>query len=334
MKREFVLLGLLFAFVVLFFAGCAQVNSSSLDSSEVALDNQIFVVTFYPVQEITEAIALDSAEVLVLVPVGVDPHSYEPTPTQVVSLSKADVFIVMGGGFENIEEKILDANSDIKMIDATHTLELVGENEDYNKELDEDEHRYDESEEDEQGHDDKESNEYDSEEYDPHVWLSIHNMEKMTREIEEHLSEMYPQNAQIYSENSEVYLEKLRELEEEFDLGLSNCSNDKIIVNHKAFGYLANEYGFEQVSISGFSPQSEPSPKTIQRVINVARENNLKYIFSEGQLDPKTAQTIANDIGAEVLELNPLKMNENEDYFSIMRGNLNNLKIGLDCHMN
>ena len=303
------LVGLLSVFSILFFAGCTHVDSSNLDNSDFEEDGQIFVATFYPIQEITEAIALGSAEVLVLVPVGVDPHTYDPTPTQIVSLSKADVFIVMGGSFENIEEKILDANPNIKMIDATRTLELIGE----------DEHDHGQGDGDEG--------------YDPHVWLSIHNMKIITKEIEEHLSEMYPQNLEIYSENAKMYLERLEELEEEFELGLSNCNNDKVIVNHKAFGYLAHEYGFEQVSVAWFSPESEPSPKAIQRVIDVANENNLSYVFSEGQLDTKTVQTIADDIGAEVLELNPLKMNENEDYFSIMRGNLNNLKVGLDCHI-
>ena len=584
------LLGLLFLFTVLFFAGCNEVDSSSLDNSKVVEDKYVFVATFYPVQEITEAIVLDSADVSVLVPLGVDPHSYEPTPTHIVSLSKADVFIAMGGIFEHIEEDVIEANPNVKVIDATHTLELVGEEENHNelsskisvcrslsdsekencyvslceestvnmcaeniisnavsdsgsefalevltdlsktsgfasidiyyfgqgigrltmenygssgddfslcskdfhyscyygffeavmsdegltpletakaicgslsnsegntcyhkmghmfmkygshefdptlslcdslvsefqshcwdgvfmegvneellgnflssdvnvtsvlapcnmideqyKEMcyknhgpymleyfkdssealascnragkyaevcrhsvmdassgaehhhvhdegvDEQENREDEHQEDENGH----GNGHDDGEYDPHVWLLINNMKEMTREVEVHLSEMYPQNAQFYSENAEMYLKRLEELEEEFDLGLSNCNNDKIIVNHKAFGYLANEYGFEQISVTGFSPQSEPTPKTIQRVIDVARENNLKYIFSEGQLDSKTTQTIANDIGAEVLELNPLEMTENEDYFSVMRGNLNNLRIGLDCH--
>ena len=156
-------------------------------------------------------------------------------------------------------------------------------------------------------------------------------MKVMTNEVLENLISLYPQNEEFYTNNANLYLEKLEKLEDEYNTKLMNCENSKAIVNHRAFGYLAEEYNFEQVSVAGFSPESEPTPKTIQSVIDEAKEHNLSYVFSEGQIDSKTAETIANDIGGEVLELNPIKMSNDEDYFSIMKQNLNSLEIGLNC---
>ena len=152
----------------------------------------------------------------------------------------------------------------------------------------------------------------------------------MTEEITEQLIEMYPQNKEIYELNKVKYLTKLTQLENKYESELSTCNKDVILVNHKAFGYLSDEYGFEQISVSGFSPESEPSPKTIQNVIKKAKELELKYIFSEGQLDKKTAQTLASEIGGEVLELNPILTTE-KDYIELMENNLKNLKKGLEC---
>ncbi|MCA9495596.1 MAG: zinc ABC transporter substrate-binding protein [Nanoarchaeota archaeon] len=308
----------------LFMTACSTptYNTQEAEENISELSQPLILTTFYPVEEITKAIVQNTAEVKVVVGTGVEPHSFEPSPTQIVELSKADVFVIMKGMFEHIEEEILNTNPNIKIIDSSLDLELINGNEGEDDEYEE---------ESQDSEDEFEEHDLAHGESDPHVWLSIHNMEAMTNEIFEQLIEIYPENKELYETNAQAYLDKLEELEKEFATKLSNCEHNKIIVNHKAFGYLAHEYGFEQIGIAGFSPESEPSPKTIQNVVDEAKKHKFKYIFSEGQLDKKTAQTIANDIGGEILELNPIKLNENENYFSIMRANLNNIVKGLDC---
>ena len=304
-------------------AGCSTTVEQTQEEGEV-VSNPTIVTSFYPVEEITKAIVQDTATVEVLVGTGVEPHSFEPSAQQVVKFSNANIFVTMEGMFEHVEEEMIDSNSNIIVIEAAHNLKLIkgGKHDEHHDEHEEEDHN-------EEKHD--EHDDHNHGEYDPHVWLSIHNMEKMTEEITEHLVELYPQNKELYERNAQAYINQLETLEEEYEVKLSSCKYEEIIVNHKAFGYLAHEYGFEQVGVAGFSPESEPTPKTIQAVIDEAREHNLTVVFSEGQIDSKTAKTIANDINGQVLELNPLRLNDNEDYFSIMRANLNNLAIGLNC---
>lgn len=283
--------------------------------------------TFYPLQEITQAIVKDRANVDVIVDLGVDPHSFEPTPKQLVGLSNSQLYIGMGGIFESIEEEVLEANEDILSFDAAHdAITIKPEEHDHHDEHGHESHE--EEEEHEDSHDEHNHGEFD---YDPHIWLSIENMKIMTNEILEQLIVLSPENEAEFRVNAQMYLDELTTLENEFTNKLATCEHDVAIVNHKAFGYLAKAYGFEQVSIAGFSPESEPTPQTLQKIIDEAKEHNLTYVFSEGQLDAKVAQTIAQDIGGEVLELNPLKMSDNETYFSIMRNNLDNLALGLNC---
>ncbi len=328
------------------FAGC---NTTQL-SENTDNGNKVPTITgsFYPVSEIAKAIGQDTIKVNTIIPIGAEPHSFEPTAKQIVELSKSDAIITMEGMFENIEDKIIDSNKEIRIIDAAHNLELVeiteGEHnheehadEHHEKEEHghEDEHADEHHEEEEHGHEDEthtadDGHDHDHGDFDPHTWLSIHNMEKMTEEISEQLIEMYPENKELYEINKVKYLTKLTELENKFEQELSTCAKDVILVNHKAFGYLAHEYNFEQISASGFSPESEPSPKTIQNVINEAKEHNLKVIFSEGQMDKKTAETLASEIDGQVLELNPILTDE-KDYFELMEKNLENLKTGLEC---
>ncbi len=403
MKKN-LLITILFALVFLFSA-CTSNNNSNNELSQI-------VTTFMPVEEITKNIVGNTSSVSVLIPSNADPHSFEPSSTQLIRFTKADIFVTMGGMFENIEKKLMDLNSNLIIIDSTHNIHYLEAHEHENEHehinhleliYHEDENKIEYSmeismptpcyniyeefsyEEDilvlnlflqdktdsqfacaqvitirEHGgeinleqevhefkilyngklvlekHLDEMEHEHDAHghehgEFDPHIWLSIDNMILMSQEISTKLSEIYPQNSEIYQENTLKYIEKLNILKSEFDEKLSNCQKDKIIVNHKAFGYLAHEYNFEQISVAGFSPEVQASPKAIQEVIEIAKEYNLKYVFSEGQLDPKTAQTIANDIGGEVLELNPVESNNAEDYFGIMRKNLMNLAIGLEC---
>ncbi len=318
---------------VLIFSACTssstQTESQILEEVEASENSISIVTTFYPVEEITKAIVGNLAEVSVLIGPGIEPHSYEPTPKQIVSLSNSDIFILMDGMFEHVEEELIEANPNLILIESTHNLELIdGEDHDHDSEEHEEEDHEHEDEFLEDSHDGHEHEEFD---YDPHVWLSIHNMESMTEEILEHLVELYPENSQYFEDNAQVYLERLEVLEEEYNTTLAVCEHHEIIVNHQAFGYIAHEYGFEQISVAGFSPESEPTPKSIQNVVDEAKEHNLKYVFSEGQMDPKFAQTIANDIEGEVLELNPIKNSDDENYFSIMESNLENLKLGLNC---
>lgn len=450
MKSKIILLTTLI--LAIFIAGCTNTQTQEGNNEQ-----PIVVASFFPTGEISKNIAQNTSQVYTLMPKGADPHSYEPTPRQIVELSEADIFITMGGILESVENDVMNANSQVMKLESSKNIKLIsGEEHNHDEHSnEEDEHNDEHHEEEGHGHNDEESHEkgyveveyhedenalayhvdiaipspcysiienmsydngkamlnitlesdpdaiciqrieevhhkgkieleqnieefiitldgevvfekhlediehydeshedehsdehnhnedeehthedeHDHGEYDPHTWLSIENMIAMTQTIEEGLSQQFPQNSEQFSQNAQEYISQLENLKQRYDTTLNSCENDVIIVNHKAFGYLAQEYGFEQVSVAGFNPESEPSPRTIQNVIDTARENDVKYIFSEGQFDRRVAETIAQDIGGEVLELNPILRERHESYFDLMEENLEQLAIGLECEI-
>jgi zinc transport system substrate-binding protein len=112
---------------------------------------------------------------------------------------------------------------------------------------------------------------------------------------------------------------------------------NEIVVSHQAFNYLAKRYGFTTLYISGISPDEEPSPKRIAEIATLAKEKNIKYIFFETLVSPKIANTIASEIGAQTLILNPLEgltaddIKTGKSYISIMKANLINLQKAMEC---
>ena len=127
------------------------------------------------------------------------------------------------------------------------------------------------------------------------------------------------------------------ELNKEFQTELAACTNRKIVVSHDAFSYLSNRYSFEIINIAGLSPEEEPSAKTLTEISNTVTENGIKYIFYETLVSSDLANTIADETGASTLVLNPLEgltpeeISNGENYVSIMRNNLNNLKVAMEC---
>lgn len=265
-------------------------------------DDRIKVVTsFYPLYFFTSQIGGDKIEVFNITPSGAEPHSYEPTAKDMALIEDGDLLILNGGGLEgwedNLKNNILDKNKIIIVGDGIINVEKS----------------------------------------DPHIWLSPKLAIKIVEKIEERLSYIDPTNSEYYKNNLELLEKKLFNLDLNFTEGLSNCKNKDVVTAHMAFGYLAKDYGFSQTSISGLSTEEEPSTTEMIKLSNFVRNNNIKYIFYESLMSPKLSDTIAEETGALTLVLNPiagLTNNEKisgEDYFSLMKQNLINLKIALEC---
>ncbi|MEK9201202.1 MAG: zinc ABC transporter substrate-binding protein, partial [Patescibacteria group bacterium] len=173
---------------------------------------------------------------------------------------------------------------------------------------------------------------------DPHVWLSPSKATQMVENIAEAVSKTDPENAQIYTRNAVSLKERLAKLDQDFQLILVNCKRRDFVTAHEAFGYLAQSYGLEQIAISGITPEAEPSLKELTQITRIVQEKQIKYIFFEDLVSPKLAQTLASEVGANTLVLNPIEgltdeqARDGKDYFSEMRSNLQNLKIALECN--
>jgi zinc transport system substrate-binding protein len=164
---------------------------------------------------------------------------------------------------------------------------------------------------------------------DPHVWLDPVRYELIGRKVGEELS--------ASTSSVERFLARLKTLDSEYRRGLAHCVRDDIVTSHDAFGYLAQRYGLHQIPITGLSPEAEPSPKDLSRVVDLVRSTHATTVFSETLVSPRIAEAVASETGARTAVLNPIEGLEpsesarGEDYFSLMRSNLAVLRAALGC---
>ncbi|HEX5468420.1 MAG TPA: zinc ABC transporter substrate-binding protein [Gaiellaceae bacterium] len=163
---------------------------------------------------------------------------------------------------------------------------------------------------------------------DPHVWLDPVRYEKIVARIGRALG----------AEAATRRLEgRLRALDAEYRRGLAHCERHELVTSHEAFGYLAQRYGLEQIPITGLSPEAEPQPQDLVRVVQLVEERGVTTVFYETLVSPRIAETVARDTGASTAVLDPLEgltedeLDRGEDYFTRMRANLRALEEGLGC---
>jgi zinc transport system substrate-binding protein len=272
------------------------------------------ISSFYPLYEWTKQVGGDRIEVVNLVPVGVEPHDFEPTPADVLRIQGADLLIHQGGGLQPALDKLVKTLKGPRPVVLTVTQGFQ-----LRKGLP-----------DPHGH-------HRSEASDPHIWLDPLLAKQIVGRIAGVLTKLDVGRAATYRQNAEVYQAKLDALHVEFQHGLAKCRLREIITSHAAFAYLAARYGFGQTPIMGLSPNEEPSPRQLARLADLARKRDIKVIYFETLVSGKVAETLAREVGAKTLVLNPIEglttqqAAQGKDYLALMRENLMNLREGLEC---
>lgn len=319
--RLILALGLL----LLLLPGCrAEKNPDSVAPAEQKIP---VVATIYPLSDFARQVGGERVEVTQLLPPGVEPHGWEPTSKDMVSLSRARVFIYNGAGMEPwVERQIPNlVSKGVKVVEASRGLELITGVFDFEPQHGEPAR--------EPGHP-HEGHSHGGN-VDPHVWLDPLQAQEIVRQIRDAFVAVDPSHASYYTDRAEAYIARLEELDREYREAARNFKRRDIVTSHAAFGYLARRYGLRQVPLMGLSPQSEPDPAHLRQVASFCREHNVKYIFFETLVSPKLSETLAREVGARTLVLNPIgnltseQVNKGEDYLSVMRQNLANLKIAL-----
>lgn len=358
------------AAVALVVAGCggkANVNESrNAEPGSTSQPKLKVVATIYPMAEFASQVGGELAEVTTLVPTGIEPHDWEPTPKDVALIQEADIF-VYNGGVEQWVDQVLGstANSNRIVVKATGGITLVegaGHDHDHGhgdetegtheeEHADEHDHEHDHDHEQDHGHDHDHDHEHDHEEehehdhdaaaeteqgdshnhsgeLDPHVWLSPALAQQQVLNIQAAFIQADQANEAAYKGNAEQYITQLQQLDQEFKDRLAGAQRQHFVTQHAAFGYLAREYNLTQLSISGLSPDQEPSPARMAELIDLIKDHDINVIFFESLVDPKIAQTIAGETGASTDVLNtlegltPADIEQNRTYLSIMRDNL------------
>ncbi len=337
------------------FTGCTQTAEEPITEEG---EKPLIITTLFPQYDFVKQIAGDKVSVNLLLPPGVEPHSYEPTPRDIADIQKADLFIYTGAYMEPWAERIIRAAEDtaLLIVDTSIGIDLMDEEEHHhhNDHHDEDEHHQDEDEhhhdEDEHHHDDEdedrdeEDRHHDDEEdhhhhggKDPHFWLDPLSASVMVDHIIEGLVQVDPEHEGYYRENGEAYKRELQALHDNYNSSLAGLENRTILyAGHFAFGYLAARYDLEHVSpYEGFAPDAEPTPGNIAELIKRVNESNAKVIYYEELIEPKVAKVVAEQTGAEMVLLHGAhnvttdELNSGISYIQIMEVNLAKLLEGL-----
>ena len=286
-------------------------------------ENVSVMTTIFPLKEFAQAVGGERVKVDQLLPPGAEVHTWEPRPSDIVKLFRADVFIYIGAEMEPWVRGILKTieNPKLAVIEASQGLSLMKA--DQTEALGEEHHH---------GQESKHNG------FDPHIWLNFDYDQKIVDKITEALSKKDPEGILYYQKNAEAYKVKLRKIDLRYRKELGKCNSKEIIIGgHSAFAYLAKKYGLKQISLYGISPNAEPTPKKMAEVITVARHYQAKAIYCEELVSDKLAKAIAQEVEAKVLVLTPganltkKQIEAKVTFLALMEQNLENLRYGLDC---
>lgn len=268
--------------------------------------------TLFPQYDFCKSIAGDKAEVKLLLPPGMESHSFEPGVKDIRDIWESDIFIYTGASMEPWAENIING-VDVKIVDVSENINLCAH--EHNTE----EHHHDHG--------------------DPHIWTSPENALIMVENILNALCERDPQNADYYKDNAQKYFLELEKLDTEFrelgerSKGITLCHGGKF-----AMSYLEKNYGFTFLSAyDSCSSSAEPSVMRVKEIIDTINAQNLSGVFYEELNEGRVAKTISNETGAEMLLLHTChnltfdEIQKGESYISLMQKNADNIRKVILC---
>ncbi len=254
-------------------------------------DGKLQVYTsFYAMYDFAKLIAGDAADVHLMCPAGAEPHDYEPTAIETAKLTEADIFIYNGNGMEHWADKLASTLDGVTVVCASEGIVSESAN-------------------------------------DPHVWLDPQNAYLQLQKIHAAFVAADGANAEKYDANLANCAGMIKELDMAYADVISAAPMDTIVVAHGAYSYLCDAYGIEQLAIESASGESDPSPAALAQIIDSARAKGIKYVCAEEMNSSKVVDTVAKEIGAETVELNPFEASaDSKGYFDVMYDNLEVLK--------
>ena len=290
-------------------------------------DDRILVVTtIFPYYDFVRQIAGDRVKLKLVVPAGMDSHSFEPTPADMIAMQEADVLICNGGEMEQWVEKVLGSldTSHMKVLTMMDYVDVV-----------EEEHVEGMEEEEEHRHEDGFEMHI---EYDEHIWTSPVNARAIVKIISQTLSEAAPREKSRFEDNTQAYLKELKELDSQFRQVVNQGRLHMIVVADKfPFRYFADEYGLSyRAAFSGCSGDTEPSASTIAYLIDKVKEDRIPAVYYLELSSHRTAEIIQEETGAMPLLLHSChnvtrkQFDEGVTYLQLMKQNVENLRYGLE----
>ncbi len=307
-------LSIFFISAVYFFSGYGDQN---IQKDKESFQKEIITVfvTIAPQKYIVSRIAGNKASVFVMTSPGQNPHNYEPLPLQMETLSKTDIFFLIGFGFERgWIEKVKPSHKNIDFVDTSSAVnprkiekiqELAGIHKEECEGSDCHHHENDNSD-------------------DPHTWLSPENTRKIARLITDKLKSKAPADGDYFEENLALFLKDLDEKDMEIKAAFSKISSKNLMVFHPSWGYFCDYYGLKQIPIE--IDGKNPGSKELSSIIEFAKKEKIKVIFIQSQFSTADAKAVAEAIDGIVVSIDPLAENYLENLKTMaftISGNLN-----------
>jgi len=243
-------------------------------------------VSIPPQKQFVQKVGGNRVDVHVMLPPGESPETYSPSPKMLASLSTANLYFQIGVPFEqNWVNSIRSLNHNIQIITCCDQF------------IEPDEHMPDD----------------DDHHHDLHIWSSPAYVKQLVWEIKETLTVVDPEHANQYAENYHIYIDELNALDREIQQSLVGRQSNHFIVSHAAWGYFAEQYGLEQVALE--KNNRESGPKSLLNIVRLAREQGIHTLFVQQQYKTPAVNSLARELGADIVELDPLA----EDYLENMR---------------
>lgn len=300
-KLKAAVIAVLIVTLISSFSGCGNKASVS-EKAKLNEDGITIVTSFYPIYIFTKNITSDIPGVNVVnmtQPQTGCLHDYQLNPSDIKLLEKAEVFVINGAGLESFMDKVVSQLPDLKIVEASSGIELLGK-----------------------------------EEKNPHVWVSISGAILEVKNIGNSLAELDPDNAGKYLSNTDAYVKKLEAQKAKMHEKLSSVKKRDIVTFHEAFSYFAKEFDLNIAAVIEREPGVEPSAGELAETIDKINDIGVKALFAEPQYSSKAAETIAAATGAKVYYLDPVVTGSSEadpdSYIRIMDENLNTLLEALN----
>ena len=268
--------------VLLVLSACSSPAQTAPTGQQPGGDQLKVLATTTIVADVVSQVGGDLIELSVLLPVGTDPHSFDPTPQDISKVSEADLVFVNGAGLEEFLDNLIESagvqDRVIQVSDGIEFLELDAEG---------DEH----------------DNDHDG--VNPHTWTDPNNVFTWTSNIAQALSKLDPENAGTYHANAQAYQVELKTLDAWIrdQVGSIPTENRKLVTDHELFGYFAEEYGFEQVGalIPGYSTLAEPTAQELAEIEDAIQELDVKAVFVGNTVNPTLAERVSEDTGIQLV---------------------------------
>ena len=304
MKIKIVRILVLFIFVF---------SAVQLQASEGLGEKVQVIASIFPVADMVRQVGGMYVDVTTVIPSGASPHTFEPRPSLLKKISTERVFFMIGAGLELWAGKFVRlSKNQIYIVKLSEGVSLIRLSEHIHDEL-------------EYHHGAADIANSGSGLANPHIWLDPEIAKSMVKKIISVLCKVDNRHMKYYDKRGAAYLDKLKELHVLITSTVEKFKIRKYVCFHPAWDYFARRYALESVGVIEAAPGRHPTPRSIQNIIFLIKQQNIRAVFAEPQLNPKVAEVIAKEADVKVLFLDPMggpNIKGRNSYFDLMKHNL------------